>query len=304
MCHHRGFTLIELSIVLVIIALVVGGILVGQDLIRGSAARAQMAQVESYSTAAHVFRGKYGYLPGDIKDPEASNLGFAGRGQYAGQGDGNGLLEANYVNAAGFNYGTKGGEGETSMFWVDLSVAKLIDGSFGTASAITVPASSVSGTGIQLYMPPAKIGNGNYVYVWSGGWNSLGPGTGNGVNYFGLSAITMIEGIGGSVGRLDGSPKLTVMQAYSIDKKMDDGYPQTGRVIALYVNGNIGAGAYWAAGGGAQGASSGNAPTTAATAGSATTCYDNGSLAGALQQYSVKQNSGAGANCALSFQFQ
>ena len=47
----RGFTLIELSIVLVIIGLIVGGILVGQDLINAAAIRAQIAQVEKYQTA-------------------------------------------------------------------------------------------------------------------------------------------------------------------------------------------------------------------------------------------------------------
>jgi hypothetical protein len=43
----------------------------------------------------------------------------------------------------------------------------------------------------------------------------------------------------------------------------------------------------------------GRSPTSA-TSGSATTCYDNGNVAGATQQYSLGQNGGAGMNCALS----
>ena len=87
-----GFTLIELSIVLVIIGLIVGGVLVGQDLIRAATVRAQISQIEKFNTAANTFFGKYGYLPGDIKDPEASNFGFAPRGPMPGEGDGNGLI--------------------------------------------------------------------------------------------------------------------------------------------------------------------------------------------------------------------
>jgi prepilin-type N-terminal cleavage/methylation domain-containing protein len=46
-----GFTLIEMSIVLVIIGLIVGGVLVGQDLIRAAYIRAQITQIEKFNTA-------------------------------------------------------------------------------------------------------------------------------------------------------------------------------------------------------------------------------------------------------------
>jgi hypothetical protein len=51
------------------------------------------------------------------------------------------------------------------MFWVDLSTAKMIDGSFSTASPTTLAGSDVTGTNIGLYLPQAKIGHSNYVYV-------------------------------------------------------------------------------------------------------------------------------------------
>ena len=90
---QHGFALIELSIILVIVGLIVGSILAGQDLVRAAAVRATISQIERYNTAVNTFRGKYNYLPGDIKDPDASGFGFAARGQYAGEGDGNGLIE-------------------------------------------------------------------------------------------------------------------------------------------------------------------------------------------------------------------
>jgi hypothetical protein len=129
--------------------------------------------------------------------------------------------------------------------------------------------------------------------------------SGDGVNYFGLSAINSIH----SLWQMDSSPGLTVAQAFAIDSKTDDGLPQSGKVQANYLSSaQIPDAPVWAAGGGGRGTGSGTRsayPSTAATPGGPTTCYDNNnSGSNALQQYSMGQNSGAGMNCALSFQFQ
>ena len=92
--NHRplkGFTLIELSIVLVVIGLIIGGILVGQDLIQAAETRSQITQIEKYNAAVNTFRLKYNCLPGDCLNVTA--FGFPPRGQYAGEGDGDGILE-------------------------------------------------------------------------------------------------------------------------------------------------------------------------------------------------------------------
>ncbi len=103
--HVKGFTLIELSIVLVIIGLIVGGVLVGQDLIRAAGVRSTISQIEKYQTAVNTFRGKYGYLPGDIPPSATQQFGFtvdAGRSGIAAEGDGNGVISGS---------GTYGGSG-------------------------------------------------------------------------------------------------------------------------------------------------------------------------------------------------
>ena len=294
-----GFTLIELSIVLVIIGLIVGGVLVGQDLIRAAEVRATVSQIEKYNTAVNTFRGKYNALPGDMNNATALQFGFTQRGQYTGQGDGNGVIEGSIANAANNYYGNAETAGETLMFWVDLTTANglnlaLIDGNFSSANPTTPSASDITGTGIALYLPPAKLGRGNYIYVYSGGFvQNLGPGNSDDTNYFGISAVTKL--VGGANGSLVSSPTLPVNQAYSIDKKTDDGLPQSGRVTAVYLN----SGTYWAAPG-----STYNPPYTTPVTGSPTTCYDNGGVNGVVQSYSLGQNSGSGPNCAVSFRFQ
>jgi prepilin-type N-terminal cleavage/methylation domain-containing protein len=72
----RGFTLIELAIVLVVIGLVVGGVLVGRDLIGAATMRAQLSQIEQLNTGVATFRDKYGGIPGDLPIPLANQFGF------------------------------------------------------------------------------------------------------------------------------------------------------------------------------------------------------------------------------------
>ena len=302
--NQFGFTLIEMSIVMVIIGLIIGGVLVGRDLISASAVRAQISQIEKYNSAVNTFRGKYGYLPGDIPDPTAQSYGFLARGTCFGgtpcvaNGDGNGIIEGTLSQAAGVNFGIAESLGETSVFWRDLSDAKLIDGGFQTATFMSAYATTPS-----LIFPAAKIGGGNYVYVYSNGsWNGV-IWTSSGVNYFGISASPAF-----TAWALISAPGLSVAQAYNMDSKIDDGVPQSGKVTAQYINYySTTFNPAWARGGtNTMGANSGSpnyAPTTTATAGSALTCYDNNGISG-TQNYSMGQNGGAGINCALSFQFQ
>jgi prepilin-type N-terminal cleavage/methylation domain-containing protein len=305
----QGFTLIEMSIVLVVIGLIVGGVLVGQDLIGAAYVRAQISQIEKYNTAVNTFYGKYQALPGDMNASVAAANGFAPRGQYAGEGDGNGIIEGVSANAANSNSGLNELIGETTMFWSDLTYANglninLIEGSFDTATINTIFTWAVPPA---PYFPTAKIGRGNYIYVWSGGPAQAYSGS-DGKNYFGLSVTTNLIG----PQWMYGSPGLTVQEAYRIDQKIDDGFPQSGRVTAVYME----ISAIWAAGmsaGYAMGAFTPGqwTPTTAATVGSATTCYDNSTSAdgqiaanGNVQHYSLEMNHGNTINCALSFQMQ
>jgi prepilin-type N-terminal cleavage/methylation domain-containing protein len=290
-----GFTLIELSIVLVIIGLIVGGVLMGQSLIGAAAVRAQVSQIEKYNTAANTFREKFGYLPGDIKDPDASNFGFQPRGAYAGEGDGNGVIEGVSANTSSSNQGYFEFMGETLMFWVDLGAAHLIDGNFSIAASTSYSYGNItqsSSPGPASLFPSGKLGT-NSIYVYSYG----------GTNYYGLSIINLV----GTVQTWT-NPGLSVQQAYAVDSKIDDGLPQSGNVTAEYLSPAYSSSKIaWASGGGLPGNNGGGnppSPTTNATPGSVTTCYDNGNTAGNPQRYSVEISNGSNVNCALSFRFQ
>jgi len=162
--RNLGFTLIEASIVMVIIGLIIGGVVVGQDLISAAAVRSQISQIEKYQTAVRTFQGKYDYLPGDMPDPYASQFGFIARGTVPGSGDADGRILAIYPSSN--SIGNVQAAGETAVFWRDLSQAGLIEGTFNTANATPLPGADVTLTStpaINSYLPEAKIGNANYV---------------------------------------------------------------------------------------------------------------------------------------------
>lgn len=292
--HISAFTLIELSIVLVIIGLLVGAVFVGHQLRTAARVRSLISQVDQYKTAINTFKLKYGYLPGDIPDPTASGFGFAARGSYAGQGDGNGIIEGNVNQLSTGNRGYTFRSGETLTIWRDLTASQLVSGSFTLASSTSNISTITASTSpsIDDYFPKASIGNGNYLVAWSTATSRQ--------NYLSVQAIIDVGSQGS--GTMKAFAGLTVNQAYSIDSKLDDGIPQTGQILARYTSNNSIDG--WYPAGVTSGGTIGyGATSTAHTPGSSSTCYDNNDVQNATHQYSLSQNGGEGINCALSFPF-
>jgi prepilin-type N-terminal cleavage/methylation domain-containing protein len=86
---QQGFTLVEIAIVLVIIGLLLGGVLKGQEMIKSAKVKSQMQQIDGISAAFNTYQDKFGVLPGDDANA-AANTGVAG----VIAGDGNGTFSA------------------------------------------------------------------------------------------------------------------------------------------------------------------------------------------------------------------
>lgn len=127
---QRGFTLVELAIVLVIIGLIVGGVLSGQTLINSAKVRSQMSQIDQFDAALNAFRARYDCIPGDCLDTS----GVAGA-----DGDGNGLINFSSTWAADL---------ESALAAQQLGVAGLITGSYTPAAPFTtdqIPTAKLAG---------------------------------------------------------------------------------------------------------------------------------------------------------------
>jgi prepilin-type N-terminal cleavage/methylation domain-containing protein len=69
--NQKGFTLVEIAIVLVIIGLLIGGILKGQSMIRNARVKSLVNDMENLKAAIYTYQDRYGMLPGDENDPNS-----------------------------------------------------------------------------------------------------------------------------------------------------------------------------------------------------------------------------------------
>ena len=206
--RKTGFTLIELSIVLVIIGLLVGGVLVGRDLIRAAEIKSIGTDLERFEAARMTFRSKYNCVPGDCAEAASLGLGI--------NGNGNGYAE---------HYAT----GESWSFWQHLSKAGLISGNYtGQDGPANTGVDAVAGVNV----PSAKIPNVGYsIYTPAPLWSSFSPT----LNGYGLSrsvtdTMYMIGGDNPPNNYNTTDAFLSPVEAKSLDDKYDDGIANNGKI--------------------------------------------------------------------------
>ena len=144
---QKGFTLVEIAIVLVIIGLLLGGILKGQEMINQAKIKNVIADVTGVSAAMYGYQDRYRALPGDDKNADRWTSGGSGV-----KGNGNGVIEGTYNS-------TGGTPPESLQFWDHLRRAGFVGGQ-GAAN----PFNAVSGKmGVQTgdgssATPPGVLG--------------------------------------------------------------------------------------------------------------------------------------------------
>lgn len=229
---NKGFTLLEISIVLVVIGFILGVVLFGQDIIRAARVRSVITQLERYNAAVNVFKDRYANnIPGDIPfsttAPWSSFFSTPGvvNNTAATTGDGNGFIHTTTgTPTAAIGVPSITGTGlEVANFFNQIGALGLVD-FYGNASGATI-----------------TLG-GNFPFIkgfannFSGG---LVPLAGFRTNIYTTSDPGDVKnywfvGIQNNASPiLISAPPFRADDAYSIDNKIDDGMPNTGSVMAF-----------------------------------------------------------------------
>lgn len=188
-----GFTLIEVAIVLIIAALLMGATLKGQQLINVAKEKQLEADFNNISLMIYGYQDKYKALPGDDKN---ATYHFAGAQTIIHNGDGEGLILGNWFD---FNPVS-----DNTLIWQHLRLAGLMEGDISLSSPRYIPQNSL-GKPIDIQ---SGVSNSNNAPIKS----LLGDALHGGY-------IICSRGIPGEM-------------ALSLDIRLDDGNPATGKMLA------------------------------------------------------------------------
>ncbi|MGE5470201.1 MAG: prepilin-type N-terminal cleavage/methylation domain-containing protein [Bacteroidota bacterium] len=162
---QHGFTLVEIAVVLVIIGLLLGGVLKGQEMINSAKVKNLAGDFRSIPLFIYGYQDKFKRLPGD--DPDVVNhLGGSAilASTPAGSKTGNGLIEGKWDSTIKSD--------ESVLFWQHVRLAGLATGStdFDDVTKAGLPSNAEGGrVGLQM-TPPINGLSGTY-HVCSSGIN-------------------------------------------------------------------------------------------------------------------------------------
>jgi len=199
---RKGFSLVELSIVLIIIGLLVSGISAGSALIEQSRLRSVVSDVDEYKAILNTFILTYDDLPGDM--PNAHDFWGSSCDSTASKcnGDGNERID----------WGGGTDDNESLRAWQHLQLSAILSGSWDGVSSVSNSAV------VEDDYPASGLRGAGYTFTyWSG------------------TQINVIN-VGGTLvanaSVTAHNPVFLPKQLYSIDKKYDDASARTGNTIA------------------------------------------------------------------------
>lgn len=208
--NQHGFTLVEISIVMIIIGLLIGGTFGGMKLIENMQVNKTVQDLKAIDSAALTFRDTYGRLPGDIRNP-STRLPNCTVAPCATGGNGNRVIEFTSWSDAVTT------TDERFTFWAHLQAADLL--SMATKNVLDL-----------------NFGEGQPESPVGGGYRLAGH---NGALF--VAGSTAFRGTGILIGVTDSATItggtqfiLPCTKAASIDRKIDDGLVVNGYLQSWY----------------------------------------------------------------------
>lgn len=228
---NRGFTLVELAIVITIIGILIGGVLKGEELLRSAQVIRTINDYKGLTAATQTFRDRYSQLPGDMANALQRMPGCAAT-SFCMNGDGNSIIGRPDIPSGVAGLLTSQANSvalpmvETTQFFKHLALSDLIS----SVSPQGDPASAQWGA----THPSTSLAGGFHIgYVsWPAGV-PVPPGFQPVTGHFlalrmSHENLSLVPGAAGISGR-----SVTPRQAQQIDVKIDDGQPNTGIVLAV-----------------------------------------------------------------------
>jgi prepilin-type N-terminal cleavage/methylation domain-containing protein len=220
----KALSLIELSIVLIIIGLLVAGVTGGASLIKNATLRGVMTDSRNYGVAINSFYVQYGALPGDYNKAVGTMIPAAGLGDLSGSID----YIGNLISSARYS--------ESTLAWQHLKNSSIIDLAFTPTSALATAATDagLDALSVGVNFPKSRV-NGAGWFIDN---QQIPASTGLVANWLFLTANLVDYATAPATGA-DFLPvaSLTPSDAASIDDKIDDGVPDTGSVRSAINNG-------------------------------------------------------------------